>query len=194
MAEEITRWARKWGPGIHPGAHVGMSLFLWLSCAVIGGILATFIGLGLDCRSYDYDDNDDDNDDDSSYYGNYGCNNFTGLSGRFLGAVILLLLLWLVHFVLFIGACVDTAKRNSAKHNPIMVVAQPSYWGPMAPHGGQQPATQFPGAAPVQPAQATTSPAVPAAVQRSSNGKEAEMAERSASADHSVREFYSSPA
>lgn len=198
---------RNWGAGIHPGAHVGVSLFLWLCCAVVGGIMAAFIGFSAP----------DDCDDDgyNSYYGSSNCGNFNGSWSRFLGVVILLLLLWLVHFIIFVGACTDTAKRNAAKSKPIMVVAQPPYW-PMPQQGWQPPMTQQPTTQqqmtqqpmtqqvyppqptyyqqpqlqgmPVQP-QASPPPASGHA-QGSGNGKQPEVAQQSTPADHGVREFY----
>ncbi|POR33501.1 Uncharacterized protein TPAR_06283 [Tolypocladium paradoxum] len=194
VAEEITRWVRNWGHGIHPGAHVGVSLFLWLCCAVVGSLMSAFVGLSdFDCYYDSYD---------SSYYGSSSkcATSYGGSRGRFLAVVILLLVLWLVHFIIFVGACIDTAKRNAANSKPIMVAAQPPYWGPMLQQGWQQPMTQqvyppqqsyyqqFQGM-PVQPH--TTSPrAVSGEGQGSRRGTQPEIAQLSTPADHGVREFY----
>ena len=37
IAELATRFGRKWKAGIHPGAHVAISLFIWLGAAIVGG-------------------------------------------------------------------------------------------------------------------------------------------------------------
>ncbi|PNY28106.1 Uncharacterized protein TCAP_01972 [Tolypocladium capitatum] len=179
VAEEITLWVRKRRSGVHPGAHVGISLFLWLACAVVGGILAAYVGMGgvdYDCNYYDSSGNITD------------CGVFYGNSwGRVLAVDVLVLLLWLVHFILFIGACVDTAKRNAARSKPIMVVAQPPYWGPGPPQGWQQPMTQQ---LVYQQPQATSPQAVSGEGQGSGDGKQPEMPQHPTPADHGVREFY----
>ncbi|KND90236.1 hypothetical protein TOPH_05252, partial [Tolypocladium ophioglossoides CBS 100239] len=193
VAEEITRWVRNWGAGIHPGAHVGMSLFLWLASGVVGGLLAALASLNYLNQS----DNNSSYNDPSNYEPLNG-----GSWPRFLAVVVLMLVLWLVHFIIFVGACIDTAKRNAAKSKPIMVVAQPPYWGPTPQQGWQQPMTQpvypsqhthyqqpqFQGM-PVHP-QATSPRAVSGDGQGSGNGKQPEMVKQSTPADHGVREFY----
>ncbi|KAH6888420.1 hypothetical protein B0T10DRAFT_488140 [Thelonectria olida] len=126
VAEIMTWLLRKRQAGIHPGAHVAMSLLIWMAAAVVGGIQSAFVGFSV------YDDYDTsgtcwdsgrqesvDCDDDSDRYGS--------VRAKFLAVAVFSCLVWLVHFILFVGACVDTAKRNAALRR-VMVVAPP-YWG-----------------------------------------------------------------
>ncbi len=53
-AEFITLCARR-NRGIHPGAHVGLHLVIWLGSAIDGGFLTTFmIGQSVCDDGYDY--------------------------------------------------------------------------------------------------------------------------------------------
>ncbi|UNI23769.1 hypothetical protein JDV02_009569 [Purpureocillium takamizusanense] len=120
LAEMITRATTHWGPGIHPGAHVGVCLILWIAAVIAGGCCATVVGIAdADCdssyrSSYRYYD-------ESCYYGR--------TRGRFLGLAILLLVLFVAEFVLFVGGCIDTHKRNKARAGaPVMIVAQPGMY------------------------------------------------------------------
>ncbi|KAI5458765.1 hypothetical protein BGZ63DRAFT_407150 [Mariannaea sp. PMI_226] len=131
VAEFGTWFARNRQTGIHPGAHVAVSLLIWLGAAIIGGIESTFVAV----TAYDYESNSQCYDSDRRVYVN--CNNedpYKDQRGKFLAVAVFTCLVWLIHFILFVGACVDTAKRNAAMRR-VMVVAPP-YW-PQAVQGWQ---------------------------------------------------------
>ncbi|KAF7552661.1 hypothetical protein G7Z17_g4187 [Cylindrodendrum hubeiense] len=130
-AEIITWLLRKRKAGIHPGAHVGVSLIVWLGAAIVGGMQATFIALVIsdnsDCWEYE----------SQSYV---SCaSSYTGGSGLFIAVAVFSCLVWLIHFTLFVCACMDTARRN--RNRRIVTVVAPPYWGPMAQ--GWQPMPQY---------------------------------------------------
>ncbi|KAI1485584.1 hypothetical protein F5X96DRAFT_321593 [Biscogniauxia mediterranea] len=120
IAELITICARSGHRGIHPGAHVALHLLLWLGFIVglgLTGYLLTFATLYGDY--YDY----------YEYYGN----NYVELM-RALTSFLALLVI--VHFFLFVRACVETAQRNRVGGAPpVMMVPQPMYYQapPMQP-------------------------------------------------------------
>lgn len=131
-AELLTRWKRPSHHGIHPGAHVGVSLLTWMFASIIGGTQCTSVALGVDShssecynrRTHKYDLCDPVN---------------TTKQGVFAAVAATTCLVFVIHFALFVGACVDTAKRNAYKKAQVMVVQQP-YWGPVAQ--GWQPVPQ----------------------------------------------------
>ena len=107
-----------------------MCLVLWLAAAVLAGFLWPY-------RIYSYRNEACYNDPENMYGGFSGVNcvdPFKGRGDELLGAAVLASILWLVEFALFIGACVDTAKRNSAKGGRVVVIGAPPYWpaGPSA--------------------------------------------------------------
>lgn len=123
LAEFITRFVRKFKAGIHPGAHVALTLILWLAAGVAGGLEGALLGMEYRNDCYDFD-----TDELVSCWG--------GKRGQMIGVTVVTCLVWLIQFILFIGACIDTAKHNAFAKRPIMVV-NPPYWGPMA-QGWQQ--------------------------------------------------------
>lgn len=127
-AEIITWLCRKRVAGIHPGAHVGVSLIIWLGAACIGGIQSAYV-------TYTTHDSDTCYDSESDEY--VDCRSS---SGQMIAAAAFACLVWLLHFTLFVGACIDTAKRNAANRRQVVVVGPP-YWGPMAQ--GWQPMPQY---------------------------------------------------
>ncbi|KPM42184.1 hypothetical protein AK830_g4391 [Neonectria ditissima] len=130
-AAEIVTWlVRKRVAGIHPGAHVGVSLIIWLGAACIGGIQSAYVSLTAH-------DNDDDTCWDSGSQEYVDCQSSS--SSALIAAAAFACLVWFLHFTLFVGACVDTAKRNAANRRRVVVVGPP-YWGPMAQ--GWQPMPQ----------------------------------------------------
>ncbi|KAK9778268.1 hypothetical protein SCAR479_05238 [Seiridium cardinale] len=130
--------------GIHPGAHVGLDLCIWLA-----GILCVFISAVsyvsarsqlMDCQ----DEQNSDSDLSSSYrYYNY-CDDdeyemlSTGIYIPAIRAVMAFLsLLTLVHFIIFVRACTETNQRNRSRATVMMMPPQ-MYYGPpggMAPYG-----------------------------------------------------------
>lgn len=101
-AEIITLACRRFVAGIHPGAHVGLSLLLWLGCATAVGVVI-----------------------DSSHY----------RKRSYIDTAVIAIIVAVIHLALFIGACVDTAKRNSLANRPVMPAHGPPYmlpgWQPM---------------------------------------------------------------
>ena len=104
-----------------------MCLVLWLGAAIIAGILWPY-------RLYSYEDEYCYNEPEINEYNDDCGDPFKGRSGELLGAAVLASILWLLEFALFIGACVDTAKRNNARGGRVVVVGAPPYWpaGPSA--------------------------------------------------------------
>ncbi|KAK7420899.1 hypothetical protein QQX98_002463 [Neonectria punicea] len=132
-AEIITWLSRKRVAGIHPGAHVGVSLIVWLGAAIVSGIQSAFVGYVVHGGSDTcWDADDQDYVDCGSPYG--------ASAARFTAAAVFAGLVFLLHFTLFVGACVDTAKRNAARRR-VMVVGPPYWGGPMAQ--GWQPMPQY---------------------------------------------------
>ncbi|KAG8673126.1 hypothetical protein FPOAC2_06555 [Fusarium poae] len=136
IAELLTRFGRKWKAGIHPGAHVAIHLFIWLGAAVVGGLESTFSAY---FSSFNYLDEDCEYNREQR---RYVCTSNEGVASKkalFVTLSVFTCLLWLWQFVLFVGACIDTQKRNAALRKPVMVWGGPPYWGP-----GQQGFQQMP--------------------------------------------------
>ncbi|KAM5342030.1 hypothetical protein ACJ41O_015061 [Fusarium nematophilum] len=134
LAELATRWLRKFKSGIHPGAHVAISLLIWLGAAAVGGIEVIY-AIAVDQTER--------NCYDSQTQRVYQCGTtFDGRKATFSALAAFTSLVWLCHFIFFIGACIDTAKRNAVAKRSIMVVSGgPPYWGPAAQ--GFQPMPQY---------------------------------------------------
>ncbi|KAH7039603.1 uncharacterized protein B0I36DRAFT_357011 [Microdochium trichocladiopsis] len=126
VAEFITICARTGHKSIHPGAHVALHLLLWLGFLVnviLDGFNAGYLAEYLS----DYDDY---GYSPSSYY--YGYYNFM-ISGQYQSITYALLafsaLLLIIHFTLFVRACIETHKRNSADRAVRYIyVQQPMYY------------------------------------------------------------------
>jgi hypothetical protein len=135
-AELILRARRKFArPAVHPGAHVAFSLIIWLAAGFAGGIQATFDAIYRrdDWTCYD----DETGDYDAPCGPRWG-----DRQALYTGVAVLLCLLCIIHFVLFVGACSDTAKHNAAARAQVMIM-QPPVWGPgqgyqPIPYQGQQ--------------------------------------------------------
>ncbi|KAL6880812.1 hypothetical protein J3F83DRAFT_719905 [Trichoderma novae-zelandiae] len=164
LAELITRAVRKFKAGIHPGAHVGICLILWLISAILGGSLCAFAAMNPGSRDQD------DEDCIVSTYDSYGnvrtyneCDDYylQYPRGKVLGGAVITCMLFAIEFGLFVDGCVMTHRRNTAKARPIMVIAQPQNWGP---------ATQ--GWQPMQNEASTEAVQVPAAAAAGARGQE----------------------
>ncbi|KAI1504510.1 hypothetical protein F5X99DRAFT_371224 [Biscogniauxia marginata] len=121
IAELITICSRAGRRGIHPGAHVALHLLLWMGfivgVALTGFLLATALLYRSDWSDYyDYYYDDD-------YY-DYYSNKYIGLLQALTAFLVLLVI---VHFFLFVRACVETARRNRIS-TPIIMVPQPVYY------------------------------------------------------------------
>ncbi|KEY72353.1 hypothetical protein S7711_01035 [Stachybotrys chartarum IBT 7711] len=125
LADLLVRLRRNFQrPSVHPGAHVAMSLIIWLGAAIIGGIGTTLAVV--------YDNYDGDTYCWSSREQDYvECGDrFNGRRDIFTTAAVFACLLWLTHFVLFVAACIDTAKHNAAVRAQVMIIPQQQVWGP----------------------------------------------------------------
>lgn len=122
VAEFITLCIRRKrnGRGIHPAAHVAVDLILWLSLLISWSI---FCGILSYESRYSYDYNSGYIIEDEYSYTIY---NLT------LAIVVFLVLLSLIHFFLFVRACVETDQYRRARKNgnPIMFL-------PTGENGGQ---------------------------------------------------------
>ncbi|KAK2616683.1 hypothetical protein QQS21_000295 [Conoideocrella luteorostrata] len=199
LAELIVRCARKWKAGIHPGAHVGVCLCLWIGAVIVGSLLAAIADYdyyGTSCREYRY-----------STYRARRCRD--GSPPIFIGSTALVLLLALVEIVIFIIACVDTHIRNRWRRN--IVIASTPYWAPppqgfhVPPNGqgqqpqfmpmGQQQGQQQPPPmmqqAPVQqPMMAHTRSTQPESQPIAVDAEENSKGKAPVEASHGVKEFY----
>ncbi|KAK7920106.1 hypothetical protein PG985_008128 [Apiospora marii] len=140
--------------GIHPGAHVGVDLILWL-----GGLVTLLFSLSS-AIGYRYRDRmcEDDYYLNSDYYHDYyeeycradaiaARRSYVSI-GRALVAFIGLLTL--THFIIFVRACVETNQRNRMRGPIIMVPAQ---------HMSMYMTPQQPGMMPMMPPQTYMAPA-----------------------------------
>ncbi|KAJ9130528.1 hypothetical protein NKR23_g12153 [Pleurostoma richardsiae] len=134
IAEFITLCARGGYRGIHPGAHVALHLLIWIGWAVAVGIYSTLLSYDLgDYQDYGYDYDD--------YY--YGDNNFSTAAeyARYIRMeevmVAFATLSLIVHFTLFVLACIETDRRNRAART-VYVLANPGPDGTVyyTPQGG----------------------------------------------------------
>jgi hypothetical protein len=169
--ELIVRAVRKWKSGMHPGAHVGVCLLVWLAAAFVSGIEATYLAV------YTYYDDEYDYDSrcwNSAIHEYEECDNDRNYrrKGVATAACVFTVLLWLIYFILFIGACIDTAKRNNARRAGTIVYMPPVSYYPPPGHNGwpqQQQQPQHPAAAAGIPLQnrdsqpETSEPKIPAA-------------------------------
>ncbi|KAK3318811.1 hypothetical protein B0H66DRAFT_533322 [Apodospora peruviana] len=139
-AEALTICLSRVRKGMHPGAHVGFHLIIWL----MGIFTGTVVGIRIDIGMYW---------DDEGYYD-------VGIHAALFAFVIILIL---VHFTLFVRACVETHQVNRAHRNrraqiqyiqvPVAVGVGGPYAGvPLGPAGSMQqwPYPPPPGAYPPQ--------------------------------------------
>jgi hypothetical protein len=162
-AELIARAIRKWTKGIHPGAHVGVCLILWLAGGLVGGIIAAFSYYSSWDVCYLADSDINEPNDGYDEYGRYVGNDddddncatqWPQWRILILVSATFICLVDLIYLVLFIGACIDTAKVNAHNKRPIMIVAPP-YWGHAAqgwqPVPAEQPQQQYGQPIPLSP-------------------------------------------
>lgn len=122
--------------GIHPGAHVGVCLVIWMIASVTGGMLCTYVAL---YNGYEDDEGCEFTTTDGQ--GNVTTyNNCAPLDpapkGKIVGSAVITCIIFAINFGLFIDACIRTHRRNTAAKRPIMVIAQPQNW-PAASQGWQ---------------------------------------------------------
>ncbi|KAM0257356.1 hypothetical protein ACHAQJ_004443 [Trichoderma viride] len=143
LAEVITRAVRKFKRGIHPGAHVGMCLIIWMIASITGGMLCTYVAV----TPLEDEDENDSNCIFTTYDSEGNEETFNNCApqdpyprGKILGAAVITCLIFALFFGLFIDACICTHRRNTAAKRPIMMIAQPQNWTAAAQ--GWQPMAQ----------------------------------------------------
>ncbi|OIW28233.1 hypothetical protein CONLIGDRAFT_370266 [Coniochaeta ligniaria NRRL 30616] len=135
-AEFITVWASKTNRGIHPGANVALHLIIWLVAILGVGFLATFVA--YDVENLDEIRNDSDSSRYSySYYNALDADSLAALLGLEEALLAFMSLLFLLHFVLFVRACVETHQYNNHPVTRTVYVQVPVQMAGGAP--GQQP-------------------------------------------------------
>ncbi|KAL7792132.1 hypothetical protein V8C37DRAFT_380855 [Trichoderma ceciliae] len=180
LAEMITRAARQFKAGIHPGAHIALSLIVFLVAVILTSLFGPWF------RDSWHDDHSSNQSCSYQYNATvdnyvYVCNDSSGddeaARRQFdrersiaYAAAAITYIVSVIHFALFVGACVDTSKANAAASRPIYIIAQPQ--GFQAMMQGWQPIQQAPVQAPVQaPIQPTTRDTPPAESQDQSKNK-----------------------
>ncbi|KAI2472661.1 hypothetical protein F4781DRAFT_317634 [Annulohypoxylon bovei var. microspora] len=120
--EVITAYAgRKNRRDIHPGAHVAVQLLLWLGFGAGVGLTAYILAFALSFD--DFDAYPEDYDYYQYYHGSDGYEYYSEYYIHSMEAVIAFLsLLIIVHFLLFAGACVETARRKGASKATVIDV------------------------------------------------------------------------
>lgn len=183
-AELITRAFRKFKAGIHPGAHVALSLIIFL----VAVILTSLFGPWFQNSWNDNYDGDNDGDSCSYRYNSttnnyvYSCNDnsndpdviaarhtFSHEQSVAYAAAVITYIISVIHFILFVGACVDTSKVNTAASRPIYVIAQPMMqgWQPL-----QQPPAETEARYTVAPTETEAEPEIETTTQSKGKGKE----------------------
>lgn len=134
--EVLIRVLRKFKSGIHPGVQIALSLIIWIVASMIGGMQATYSAI--------FGDGYSDCSPRSSRYGRYddeyeSCESqYSWIRPKLIAMSIFTFMVFITHFILFVFACIDVARRNRNKRAPVtMVFAAPPYWGPTA-QGFQQ--------------------------------------------------------
>ncbi|KAH6640068.1 hypothetical protein BKA67DRAFT_140536 [Truncatella angustata] len=130
--------------GIHPGAHVGVELCIWLAgvFCVFVSVMAYYSAVSQ-LRNCQEEQEDGRSSSSSSYYSYYCDEDEWAILSK--GTVVPILraieafiaLLTLVHFILFVYACIETNQRNRSRSQYMMMPPQ-MYYGPqpgMAPYG-----------------------------------------------------------
>lgn len=142
-AEFITVCASSRHRGIHPGANVALHLLIWLVAIVATSFMAVYVSLDQSDVSY-YSNT-------SNYY-YYGAGELRWIKKIFAIEQAILaftVLLLIIHFILFVRACIETHEYNKATRTVLVAVpmAQYGYYqaGPPQPqmqYGMQQMAPQ----------------------------------------------------
>jgi hypothetical protein len=121
--------------GIHPGAHVGMCLIIWMIASITGGMLCTYVALYNGYEDEDCEFTTTDGQGNVITYNNCAPSD-PAPRGKIVGSAVITCMLFAINFGLFIDACIRTHRRNTAAKRPIMVIAQPQNW-PAATQGWQ---------------------------------------------------------
>ncbi|ODA76852.1 hypothetical protein RJ55_07368 [Drechmeria coniospora] len=148
LAETITLWVRKWHHGMHPGAHVAVSLLICLTAMGFGvgiGSMGSQLAHIEEAVAAANATGSTSLGDSAQWLEQWqdqqpGPGSSTPIPGRLFGLSAVLVSISLVHLFLFVRACVDTHRRNKA--GSVMVV---SYEGGASATGAPPPAFQHDG-------------------------------------------------
>ncbi|KAJ4314355.1 hypothetical protein N0V84_008933 [Fusarium piperis] len=141
--EVIIRVVRKLKSGIHPGVQIALSLIIWIMTSIIGGMQATYSAI--------FNDDYSECSPRSTRYGRYddeyeSCKDqYNGIRPKIIVMSVFTFMVFCAHFILFVFACIDVARRNRNKHAPVtMIFAAPPYWGPTSQGFQQMPQNDGP--------------------------------------------------
>ncbi|OTA08594.1 hypothetical protein A9Z42_0003110 [Trichoderma parareesei] len=175
LADLLVRLLRRLKRGIHPGAHVALSLIIFLLGAILPALFGPWFqdswnGYGSGSSDYPWQDCSNVYAPTTRRYV-YTCTNDEDARRRYLkekkvamAAAVITFIVAVMHFGLFVGACVDTDRVNRVAKRPIYVVAPPPQmmqWQPVPQTMPQQQQYQ----APMQQAPMQQSPMQQAPVQ-----------------------------
>ncbi|KAL7912565.1 hypothetical protein GGI35DRAFT_476411 [Trichoderma velutinum] len=158
LVELIVRATRKFQKdGIHPGAHIALSLIIFLVATILTSLFGPWF---QDSWGPEYDV------DNCGYKWNstlettvWTCSNaaedesakhmFSHEKSVSIAVAVVTYLIAAIHFSLFVGACVDTSRVNAAASRPMYIIAQPQMmqgWQPIpqVPIQPQPPVQQSP--------------------------------------------------
>ncbi|KAL5091695.1 hypothetical protein Trisim1_002911 [Trichoderma cf. simile WF8] len=134
LVELIVRAARKFQKhGIHPGAHIALSLIIFLVATVLTSLFGPWFqdswGASYATQSCGNQWNSTTQtvvwtctDDEDNYAAKHMFAHERSVS---IAVAVVTYLIAAIHFTLFVGACVDTSRVNAAASRPIYVIAQP---------------------------------------------------------------------
>ncbi|PKK50386.1 hypothetical protein CI102_4759 [Trichoderma harzianum] len=135
LIELIVRAARKFQKhGIHPGAHIALSLIIFLVATVLTSLFGPWFqdswGASYATQSCGNQWNSTTQtvvwtctDDEDNYAAKHMFAHERSVS---IAVAVVTYLIAAIHFTLFVGACVDTSRVNAAASRPIYVIAQPA--------------------------------------------------------------------
>ncbi|CAJ2514178.1 Uu.00g022970.m01.CDS01 [Anthostomella pinea] len=183
--------------GIHPGAHVGLHLCFWIAC-VFAVLLTVSIYYSENSTIQDCENPSDDEDGGGYYGSSYHRSSYSSYCDEYQPAdyykwiylptlralIAMFALATIIHFVLFVLACIDTHKRNLLKHAgvampyPTAAAPAPGMYYAAAPPPGMVP-MQYYQYAPMPPPQqahmapgSAPAPGAPAPQPQDPKGKE----------------------
>ncbi|KAI0145532.1 hypothetical protein GGR57DRAFT_479790 [Xylariaceae sp. FL1272] len=130
LSEMFALYSHGWQFGIHIGAHVASNLLLWLGFTVALGLTGLTLKQDLTYNRTFYDWTDK-----STFY--YQPDFLAKLEAT----IFFLSGLDLLHFVLFVLACVEISKRNAAKCTQVTMASNNAYYDttPIRPMNPQEP-------------------------------------------------------
>ncbi|KAI1102747.1 hypothetical protein F4804DRAFT_253326 [Jackrogersella minutella] len=121
---------RKNDRDIHPGAHAFVQLLLWFSFGAGAGLTAYILAFAVAFASNKYNDGYPDyyeyhhNGDRYQYYSKYYIRSMEAI-------VAFLALLIIIHFLLFVGACTQVARRKKMDNAMVIGMSEEQFGHPM---------------------------------------------------------------